>query len=132
MKGLTLQQYFIALVMLLSVSFLNGCMLTTTQTEVQLPIQDMRPQLQFTIHQQADASNYVVYLNELKLGTVADFLVHQDSLRLLSGRQHLKIMLNQEIVLARDLFLQEGARQFIHVPTEHEAINSEAQAQPTP
>ncbi|WP_113905943.1 hypothetical protein [Aliidiomarina celeris] len=111
-----------------SVSLLSGCVLTTT--EHQSPIRDMRPQLQFTIHHNASPSDYQVFLNNLRLGTVADFLLHNESLRTLSGRQDLKIVYNDQIILERSLELDNGTRQFIHVPTEHESFQTHSDAKP--
>lgn len=103
------------------VSFLSACSVTVQDTAVlhpfhERPIQDPRPQLQFSTAAPVDGSQYLIYVNTLYVGTVADFKENSRPLRLLSGTYQVSIERHEELILTEDLVLKDGTQHVLHIP----------------
>lgn len=115
----------IALVAIPTLAILSGCALfneqplTAEQQQQLQPIQDLRPQLLFSLDTTEQADELKVYVNTLFVGTVADFNSATRPLRLLSGEHTIQIRDQNEVLLQETLELESGAVRVMHVPDTH-------------
>jgi|SRR5690554_2693195 len=114
-----------ALVTVPAFAILTGCALfsepplTAEQQQQLQPIQDLRPQLLFSLNTNEQAEELKVYVNTLYVGTVADFNSATRPLRLLSGEHTIQIRDQDEVLLQETLELESGAVRVMHVPDTH-------------
>ncbi|MCO4320817.1 hypothetical protein [Aliidiomarina quisquiliarum] len=101
---------------------LSGCKLmpeptlTAEQLQQLQPIQDLRPQLLFSLDAAEQGAALDIYVNTLYMGTVADFHSANRPLRLLSGQHTIEIREQNEIRLQTTLELPNGAVRIMHIP----------------
>ncbi len=96
--------------------FLPETTLTAEQQQQLQPIQDLRPQLLFSLDTAEQGADLQIYVNTLYMGTVADFNSASRPLRLLSGQHTIQIREKNEIRLQKNLELHNGAVRVMHIP----------------
>lgn len=96
--------------------FLPETTLTAEQQQQLQPIQDLRPQLLFSLDAAEQDAGLKIYVNTLYMGTVADFNNANRPLRLLSGQHTILIKDQNEIRFQVTLELHNGAVQVMHIP----------------
>lgn len=101
-------------------AMLCGTLLTTLVGCVQMPTEkqsvvDQRPQITFRVNGQSQrAAGARVFVDELDMGSVQDFLDGQASLRVLPGTHVVKVQTGSNVLLMERAYLGDGVvRPFI-------------------
>jgi len=109
MKNKALTVSFIAGIMLVPV--LTGCTQTPTRTS---EVTDNRPMVMFEPSQRDRASEYIIYIDNLRVGTANQYLSPRNSLKLESGTHLIEIYRDGNIVYRDHVYLNEGSTITVH------------------
>jgi Tfp pilus assembly protein PilP len=107
-------KYFLAI---LTLAVLSACVQTPTErTEVV----DDRPRLAFeVVRLSAPTDQYDVYIDQLRHGTLSQFLVDENTLRVTDGRHLIEVKQGNVTVFSQDVYLGANNTRVIKVQ-EHD------------
>ena len=83
-----------------------GCVQYPTEKQ---EVPDIRPQLTFVVSDNLSAAPYRVLVDNLDMGSLAEYSTGEKSLRVLSGTHVVRIELAGKVVYEERIFLGDGA-----------------------
>lgn len=105
------------LLAVLTFALLTACVQTPTE---RTQVVDDRPRLAFeVVHLDASPDQYEVYIDQLRHGTLSDYLVDENTLRVTDGRHLIEVKRGNETVFTQDVYLGANNTRIIKVQ-EHD------------